>query len=156
QASEIVVKARPAKDLLVCKDGQVNLAFQSRHLLTLALAEFDSRTKSAQKRTSLAELLRLDPSESDYRTVEIAGGNAANQTLVVCVNGNEGRVWQEEKALLQALDKRGYAVVVVDPRGVGSLRPKLSVKGHGYADPLSGLRRTWRTTHSWWVSRFWE
>jgi len=27
----------------------------------------------------------------------------------------------------------------VDPRGVGLLRPKLSVKGHDYADPLAGV-----------------
>jgi pimeloyl-ACP methyl ester carboxylesterase len=58
---------------------------------------------------------------------------------VVCVNGNESRPWQEEKAFLQALGKRGHAVVVVDPRGVGSLRPNLSVRGHDYADALVGV-----------------
>jgi cephalosporin-C deacetylase-like acetyl esterase len=138
-AREIVVKPRPAKDLLVCQDGQVNITFKSRHLLTLALLEFDSRPKSAHQRTPLAELLRLDQQEADYRTAKIHGGNAADQTLVVCVNGNESRPWQEEKAVLEALDKRGYAVVVVDPRGVGSLRPNLSVQGHAYADPLVGV-----------------
>ncbi|HYV38736.1 MAG TPA: acetylxylan esterase [Gemmataceae bacterium] len=133
EANEIVVKPRPLNDLLVCKDGQVNVTLQSRHLLTLALEEFDTRKMPAK--TSLAELLRLDPKEADYRSIEIAG----NDTLVVCVNGNESRPWQEEKAFLQALQKRGFAVAVLDPRGVGSLRPKLSVKGRDYADPLVGV-----------------
>jgi dienelactone hydrolase len=139
EANEIVVKPRLAKDLLVCKEGQVNVTFQSRHLLTLALEEFVSRNKPQHDRTPLVELLRLDPKEADYRTIEIAGGEPADQTLVVCVNGNESRPWQEEKAFLQALHKRGYGVVVIDPRGVGSLRPKLRVKGHDYADPLVGV-----------------
>jgi dienelactone hydrolase len=139
EASEIAVKPRPAKDLLVCKDGQVNVTFQSRHLLTLALNEFDNRKNRARDRTPLTELLRLDPKEADYRTVEIAGGRPADRTLVICVNGNESRPWQEEKAFLQSLEKHGHMVVVVEPRGVGSLRPKLSVKGHDYADPLAGV-----------------
>src|SRR5205814_6371246 len=104
---------------------------------TLALEEFDRRKKP--DRIPLTELLRLDPMDADYRTAPIASGKAGDQTLVVCVNGNESRPWQEEKAFLQALDKPGHAVVVVDPRGVGSLRPKLSVKGHDYADPLVGV-----------------
>src|SRR5262249_16863750 len=90
-------------------------------------------------RTPLAELLRLDPKEADYRIFEIAAGKPADQTLVVCVNGNESRPWQEEKAFLQALKERGHAVVVIDPRGVGSLRPKLRGKGHDYADPRAGV-----------------
>lgn len=139
EAGEIAVKPRPAKELLVCKDEQVNVSFPSRHLLTLALDEFDRRQKPARDRISLTELLRLDPEESDYRTSEIAGGKPAASTLVLCVNGNESRPWQEEKAFLQALEKRGHAVIVVDPRGVGSLRPKLNVKGHDYADPLHGV-----------------
>ncbi len=139
EATEITVRPRPAGDLLVCKDGQVNVTFQSRHLLTLALDEFDRRKEPARARAPLAELLRLDPKETDYRTVEIAGGKPGDQMLVVCVNGNESRPWQEEKAFLQALEKRGHAVVVIDPRGVGSLRPRLSVRGHDYADPLVGV-----------------
>jgi dienelactone hydrolase len=139
EASEVAVKPRPAKDLLVCKDGQVNVTYQSRHLLTRALDEFDNRKKPARDRTPLAELLRLDPKEADYRIIEIAAGKPADQTLVVCVNGNESRPWQEEKAFLHALEKLGHAVVAIDPRGVGSLRPKLRVKGHDYADPLAGV-----------------
>lgn len=137
EGSEIAVKARPAKDLLVCKDGQVNVTFQSRHLLTLALEEFDSRKKS--ERASLTDLLRLDPKYADFRAVPLAGNAAVDQTLVVCINGNESRPWQEEKALVNALKNAGYAVVAVDARGIGSLRPKLSVKGRDHADPLNGV-----------------
>jgi dienelactone hydrolase/pimeloyl-ACP methyl ester carboxylesterase len=137
QASEIPVKARPAKDLFVCKDGQVNLTFQSRHLLTLAQGEFDSRKKPS--RVPLADLLRLDPKDADYRTFEIAAGIPNDKALVVCINGNETRPWQDEKEFLEALQKRGHALVVVDPRGVGSLRPKLAINGHDHADPLAGV-----------------
>jgi dienelactone hydrolase len=139
EASEVAVKPRPARDLLVCTDGQVNGALRSRHLLTLALEEFDRRKQPARKRIPLTELLRLDPKEADYRTVQIAAGKPADQTLVICVNGNESPPWQEEKGFRETLEQRGYAVVVVDPRGVGSLRPRLSVKGHDYADPLAGV-----------------
>ncbi len=139
KAGEIVVRPRAARDLLVCQDGQVNVTFQSRHLLTLALAEFDNRDTPTRTPTPLAELLRLDPQEAEYRTQEIASGQAAGHTLVVCVNGNESRPWQEEKALLRSLGEAGHTIFVVDPRGVGSLRPKLSVRGHDYADPLVGV-----------------
>ncbi len=139
EATEIAVRPRPARELLVCEDGQVNVTFHSRQLLTLALDEFDRRKEPARVQTPLAELLRLDPKEADYQITEVAGGRPGEQTLVVCVNGNESRPWQEEKAFLDALEKRGHAVVVIDPRGVGSLRPKLSVKGHDYADPLVGV-----------------
>jgi dienelactone hydrolase len=139
EATEVAVQPRPAADLLVCADGQVNVTFKSRHLLTLALDEFDGRKQPERGRTSLADLLRLDPDAAAYRAVEVAAGKPADPTLVVCVSGNESRPWQEEKAFLQALEKRGHQVVLLDPRGVGSLRPKLSVKGHDYADPLVGV-----------------
>jgi cephalosporin-C deacetylase-like acetyl esterase len=134
---EIAVQPRKPAELLVCKDGQVNVSFRSRHLLTLALAEFDHRPRPV--RIPLSRLLRLDPQDADYRSIRILDGKAADQTLVVCVNGNESRTWQDEKAFLQALTQRGHAVVVVDPRGVGSLRPNLTVKGHAYTDPLAGV-----------------
>jgi pimeloyl-ACP methyl ester carboxylesterase len=139
EASEITVKPRPAQELLVCKDGQVNVTFRSRHLLTGALEEFDARRKPARDRTPLAKLLRLDPDEADYRSVEIAPGKSGDDTLIVCVNGTESRRWQEEKGFLGALEKCGHAVFVIDPRGVGALRPNLSVRGHDYADPLAGV-----------------
>jgi cephalosporin-C deacetylase-like acetyl esterase len=134
---EIEVQPRTFAELLVCKDGQVNVSFQSRHLLTLALTEFDRRPRSV--RIPLSRILRLDPQDAAYRIVESVRGKATDSTLVVCVNGNESRPWQEEKAFLQALQQHGEAVVVVDARGVGSLRPNLAVKGHAYADPLAGV-----------------
>src|SRR5262249_31720729 len=116
-ASEVAVKPRSPKELLVCKDGQVNETFHSRHLLTLALEEFERRPKPVSP-ASLAKLLRLDPKEADYRIHEIASGDSAAETLVVCVNGNESRPWQEERAFLDAVKKQGCAVVIIDPRGV--------------------------------------
>src|SRR5262249_4810665 len=137
EAEEIAVEPRPAKDLLVCAEGQVSLAFKSRPLLPLALEEFGKQKKPP--RQGLRELLRLDPAQADFRVTEVAAGGKDNRTLIVCVSGNEARGWQDEKEFLEALRPRGYAVVAVDPRGVGPLRPDLSVKGHDYADPLAGV-----------------
>jgi cephalosporin-C deacetylase-like acetyl esterase len=137
EVKEILVEPRAAKQLLVCAEGQVNLTFKSRPLLPLALEEFSKKEKPAHM--SLRELLHLDPELSDHHTIEITAGNKTNTTLVVCVNGNETRGWQEEKEFLWALEQRGCAVVVLDPRGVGSLRPDLEVKGRDYADPLVGV-----------------
>ena len=139
-AEEIPVKVRPYGELLVCKDGQVNLTFRSRHLLTLALDAFDKEKKPAPKK--LAELLRLDPEHADFRVHELLPGVKGNRTLIVCINGNETRAWQEEFKEFDFLKhprRQGYAIVIVDPRGVGVLRPNLSVKGHDYADPLVGV-----------------
>ncbi|HJZ53853.1 MAG TPA: acetylxylan esterase [Gemmataceae bacterium] len=133
RTDEVMVEPRAAKDLQVCADGQVNLSFKSRPLLPLAREEFAGRAKRGA--VPLRELLRLDPELADFRLTEITAGG---KTLVVCVNGNESRGWQEEKELLRELGKR-HAVMVVDPRGVGPLRPALEVKGHDYADPLCGV-----------------
>jgi dienelactone hydrolase len=134
---EIAVTPRPNRDLLVCKEGQVNLTFRSRHLLTLALQEFDDRKKPARK--SLTELLQPDAQGADFRLSEITPGAKDSGTLVLCVNGNEGPSWQEEKEVLRALEKEGHRIALIDPRGVGSLRPDRKVKGHDYADPLCGV-----------------
>jgi dienelactone hydrolase len=136
-AGEVAVAPRTAKELNVCPDGQVNLTFRSRPLLPLAWEEFGARKRPA--RVALRDLLRPDPELADYRVTEVAAGGAANRTLVVCVNGNEARPWQDEKELLRALERRGHAVVVIDPRGVGPLRPNLAVRGRDYADPLEGV-----------------
>src|SRR5207247_482705 len=136
EVDEIPVKPRPAAELLVCKEGQVNLSFRSRHLLTLAFAEFVGRTflsvsrtgmcglrgRDQQPRKALADVLRLDPEHADYRLTEIAAGK---KTLVLCVNGNEAPPWQEAKDLVAALTKAGHGVMTLDPRGVGALRPDL-------------------------------
>jgi hypothetical protein len=56
------------------------------------------------------------------------------------VNGNEASGWETEAGFLAALGKAGVGVTVVDPRGVGKLRPAgLEVKGHAYPDPLCGV-----------------
>src|SRR5205823_14675152 len=93
-SKEIAVTPRAVKDLLVCADGQVNLALGSRHLLPLALEEFDKKTKPARR--GLRELLRLDPESADFRVTEIAAGSKDHHTLLVLVNGNETRGWQQE------------------------------------------------------------
>src|SRR5262249_18170405 len=90
-------------------------------------------------RRGLRELLRLDPDFADYRLTEIAAGAKDKHTLLVLVNGNETRGWQQENVLLDTLSQRGYGIVVVDPRGVGALRRDLAVKGHDYPDPLVGV-----------------
>src|SRR5262245_31186194 len=59
EADEIPVKPRSAKELLASVDGQVNLSFKSKHLLTLALADFDQRKKPARR--PLRDVLQLDP-----------------------------------------------------------------------------------------------
>lgn len=44
-----------------------------------------------------------------------------------------------EAKFLDGLVRRGLAVTVVDPRGVGRARTTLTVPGHDYADPLVGV-----------------
>jgi cephalosporin-C deacetylase-like acetyl esterase len=136
EVEEAVVKPRPAKELLVCDKGQVNLTFRSRPLLPMALEEFNKKTKP--KKMALRDLLALDIKSAESVVSEIAAGKDG-QPVVVCVNGNEAEDWREQKAFLEALTQRGSAVVVVDPRGVGKLRCDLTVKGHDYADPLAGV-----------------
>jgi len=133
---EFPVPVRPAKDLLVSADGQVNRSLRSRPLLPLALEEFNKTKKPPRK--VLRDLLALDPAQADVRITEVAAPREG-QVTVVCVNGNETRGWQEEKDFLRGLAERGHAVVVIDPRGVGALRPHLEVKGRAYADPLDGV-----------------
>jgi hypothetical protein len=131
------VKPRPAKELLVCAEGQVNRTFQSRPLLPLALEEFRQKKKSP--RMSLNDLLRLDAETADFAIDMIHDLTKTEQTLIVCINGNETRNWQEEKEFLEALGKAGYAVAAIDPRGVSKLRPNKNIKGRDYADPLAGV-----------------
>jgi hypothetical protein len=132
---EIAVAPRSAKELLVCPEGQVNVSFRSRPLLPLALEEFDKKKKLL--RMALRDLLGLDAKLADFHLTEVAVKEG--QTILVCINGNETPDFREEKDFLDALVKEGYAVVVVDPRGVGKLRPDITVKGHDYADPLVGV-----------------
>src|SRR5262249_32222284 len=63
KVEEVAVKPRATNELLVCESGQVNRTFQSRPLLPLALEEFNKQKKAP--RSSLRELLRLDPDAAD-------------------------------------------------------------------------------------------
>jgi dienelactone hydrolase len=137
RGQEVAVKPRPEKELLVCAEGQVNLTFRSRPLLTLAAEEFRKRKKSPK--VPLKELLRLDPELSDVHLTEVAAGGKGGPAHVLFVNGIEAPDWREEKGVLRALARQGAGVMVVDPRGVGRLRPALEVKGHPYGDPLCGV-----------------
>lgn len=133
---EIAIKPRPAKDLLVCAEGQVNVTFKSRPLLPLALEEFRAQPK--RPRVRLKDLLRLDPDGADYHET-VHGGDGKANGVILLINGNEAPDWRQETKLLEGLGRAGYAVRVIDPRGVGKLRPALEVKGHDYADPLVGV-----------------
>lgn len=136
-AREIPVAPRTAMELRVCAEGQANVTFRSRPLLPLALEEFRRREKPARK--PLRDLLRADPTGANPRVTEVARGAGAGETLVLCVNGNEAPDWLGERAFLGALAAAGHSVAVVDPRGIGAARPALTVRGAGYADPLSGV-----------------
>jgi len=136
-ATEFPVTPRPSRELLVCEEGQVGVTFRSRPLLPLALERFD-RTKKPEK-LPLRDVLRLDPELADFCLTDVAAGTNRKQTMIVCVSGNETQDWREEGNFLEALERHGYAVVVIDPRGVGRLRPKLAVKGSDYSDPLGGV-----------------
>jgi cephalosporin-C deacetylase-like acetyl esterase len=131
------VAVRKFQDLWATPDGQVNRTMKSRHLLTLALDEFDHRKMRETK--PLAEVLRLDPANAQYRIHSLADG-LRGEPLVVLVNDNETRDWQQEREFVAALKDKGFAVVAVDTRGVGTLRPKITMRGNrAYADPLESI-----------------
>lgn len=136
RSKELDVAPRPARELWSSPDGQVAVSFHSRPLLPLAVEEFRKRAKSP--RAGLKELLRLEPASAHVEATEVAPGKPGS-VHVVCVNGNEAPDWRGEKQFLDALAGRGLRVTVVDPRGVGRLRPKLGVLGHAYSDPLCGV-----------------
>jgi cephalosporin-C deacetylase-like acetyl esterase len=138
RGAEIPVTPRPAKELQVCAAGQVAVTFRSRSLLTVAEEEFKGR-KVKRERSSLRSLLGLDPESADFHAIDIAAGAADNPTLVLCINGNETAGWQGKKDFLAALTGAHFAVAVVDPRGVGKLRPDLAIRGRDHGDPLAGV-----------------
>jgi dienelactone hydrolase len=136
---EIKVTTRPAKELTVCADGQVNVTYKSRPLLPLALEVFRQR-KEKPPRVALKDLLGLDPELADFHLTKTDAAGKPGKPHVVCLNGSESAGWQTEAAFLAALGKAGLGVTVVDPRGVGKLRPAgVEVRGHDYADPLCGV-----------------
>jgi hypothetical protein len=136
---EIQVTPRPTKELLVCAGGQVNVTFRSRPLLPLALEAFGNREQKPPG-VALKDLLGLDPELADCHLTKTDAAGKPRQTHVLCINGNEAPEWQTEAGFVAALGRGGVGVTVVDPRGVGKLRPAgLAVKGHSYTDPLCGV-----------------
>jgi dienelactone hydrolase len=136
---EIKVTPRPAADLKVCAEGQVNLTFRSKPLLPLARDEFRKR-HAKPAGMPLKDLLILDLDQADFALIPTAATGKPGGVHLLCVNGVEADGWETEAALIAALGKKGVGMTVVDPRGVGKLRPAgLEVKGHGYADPLCGV-----------------
>lgn len=136
RAKEIEVKPRTPAELLVCKEGQVNISYKSRPMLPMVLAEYQKRKKPEKR--DLKPLLRLDPDAADFRVTQFDEPKGG-QTHVLCINGNESGDWRDEKEFLKDLSNRDLAVAVMDPRGAGKFRPALEVKGHDYADPLVGV-----------------
>ncbi len=134
--AESAVNPRPVQQLLVCPKGQVSLHYRSRPLLPLALDGFE---KKKPERIPLRQLLRLDPDLACPQITEIAAGSRLNRTTVLCINGNESKDWRDEAKFLDELIRRGFAVAVVDPRGVAKLRTRLTVPDHNYTDPLVGV-----------------
>jgi cephalosporin-C deacetylase-like acetyl esterase len=135
-SEEIPVSPRAAEELRVCGDGQVNVTFRSRHLLTLALEE-SRKARRPPPKTSLRKLLRLDPAGAHPHITEITRGAA--ETLVACINGNDTPDWRAQGEFLRALERAGLGVVVIDPRGIGAQRSTLAIPGHAYADPISSV-----------------
>ena len=131
------VTVRKSQELWATPDGQVNLTMKSRHLFTVALEQFDGRKKAEKK--PLVEVLRLDPANAQYKIHPLTDG-LRGEPLLVLVNGNETRDWQEEKEFVAALKDKGFAVVAVDSRGVGKLRPNITLRGNrAYSDPLESI-----------------
>jgi dienelactone hydrolase len=136
RAEEIPVVPRRAEQIQVCPGGQVQLTFPSRYLLPLTREDFEKRSNTGHR--SLESLLELDPERADFHlTEEFAGGGGS--AYLLCINGVETADWRVEREFLRAVHERGFALSVLDPRGVGRLRPALEVKGHDYADPLDGV-----------------
>jgi len=141
-AAELPVVPRPDSELMVCSGGQVNLSFRSRHLLPLALSEFDRSkqpTLRFDRESFCRDVLRLDIDLASPVITKIGAVPAQGRAIVVCVNGNETDDWRTERALLREIERRAYVVAIVDPRGVGRGRVNLQIRGHDYTDALSGV-----------------
>jgi dienelactone hydrolase len=140
--AELAVAPRSARELQVCAEGQVNRSFASRPLLPLALEAFDRALpvpRALDRQAFARDVLQLDTERADPRVTEISQASAPAGMVVVCINGNEARDWRDETAFLDGLARRGHAAIVVDPRGVGSRKARLSVVGKRYDDPLRGV-----------------
>lgn len=134
-SEEIPVKPRPASELAVCGDKQVNITFHSRPLLPLALEEF--RRQPKQPKASLRKLLSLDMDLATPLVEQVSHGDREGAATFILINGNETGDWRDEKELLRATS--GYRTVIVDPRGAGRQQLPMTVQGHDHADPLVGV-----------------
>jgi cephalosporin-C deacetylase-like acetyl esterase len=141
-SKEFPVVPRADHELLVCPERQVNISFRSRQLLPFALGEFDRRSRPKHRFESESfrkDVLSADNDQPGPVITDIVPATVSGRPIVLCVNGNETGDWREEKPFLQHLGRQGYAIAVVDPRGVGSGRVKLQVVGHDYSDAISGV-----------------
>jgi hypothetical protein len=134
---ELAVEPRPASELSVCPDGQVSVSFQSRPFLPMAWEHFQQAPQAERK--SLKELLRLDADRAAPHVTKISGDEASADTVLMFVGGNEPPDARDELKSLEALGGPKRYVALVEPRGVGSQRPRRQVKGRDYADPLCGV-----------------
>ncbi len=137
QARETAVEPRSPRELQVCADGQVNVTFRSRPLLTVTTEEFRARKQSTP--IALKVLLQLDAAATNVVLTEFPVRVRRELVHILCINGIETGDWRNEAAFLRRLSEKGIAVTVADPRGVGKQRPNLEVKGHAYEDPLCGV-----------------
>lgn len=134
---ESPVTPRSPAELQVCDRGQVSLSFRSRPLLPMALEEFQAARPTPRR--ALREVLAIDPSDGAQPAIRTIASGSGNKALVVCVNGNETPDWNAAPEFVKALERAGHAVACVDPRGVGTLRDPLEVRGKDFTDPLSGV-----------------
>ena len=135
--SEKPIKEIPLKDLQVCKDGQVQVAFQSRHLFDVALDEFRKAPGSAKK--PLSQVIHLNIGSADPYIPDVTFKIPNLKSWVICINGNETPDWRESKEFIETLSRAGHRLIFLDPRGVGNRRVKLAVKGRDYSDPISSV-----------------
>ena len=102
--------------------------------MALALEEFRKRPKTPKK--SLREILRVEIETADPHLTEIEPDDGKVSKIVVLVNGNDAPEWSGNEPFLRSLKREGYAAVVVDPRGIGRRRAKLSARGRAYTNPF--------------------
>jgi len=134
---EMPVTPRPNTELLACPDGQVSVSFHSRPLLPMAWEHFQQSPKAERK--PLQELLRRDRSLEMVERQAIYGNERTADTLLLFVSGNESSDWREHASALKGLAAPNRYIAILEPRGVGSQRPRRQVKGHDHADPLVGV-----------------
>lgn len=135
--TELDFTPRPASELQACPDGQVSTSFRSLPLLPLAWEQFQQAPPAERK--PLRELLRLDVAQGSPHVTKISGDVKTADAVLLFVSGNDSSDWRDDPKTLEAFARPDWHLAVVEPRGVGSRRPRREVKGHDYADPLVGV-----------------